>query len=96
MFQELRHKVELTIFIILVFIAFVSPYWIAFTFLASVAFIFLLVGKNLILIIIDLMFLDESVFIYDPDYNHWKDMNEPKDFQFEADLSSVKDQKKRF
>ncbi len=42
------------------------------------------------------MFFNENDFIYDPDYNHWKDLNEPKDFHFEADFSSVKDQKKRF
>jgi hypothetical protein len=41
------------------------------------------------------MFYDDADFIYDPDYNHWKELNEPKDFQFEADFTSYKDQKKR-
>lgn len=41
------------------------------------------------------MFMDDNSFIFDPDYNHWKDLNEPKDFQFEADLSGARDQKKR-
>jgi hypothetical protein len=88
MFEETRHKIEITIFLILVFIAFCTPeFWIQWTFGAFVAFIFLLV---------DLMFFNDADFVYDPDYNHWKDLNEPKDFQFEADFSSLKDQKKRF
>lgn len=32
-----------------------------------------------------MMFMDSSDFIYDPDYNHWKDLNETKDFQFKTD-----------
>ncbi len=47
MFTETRHKVEFVILLILAFIAFCTPtYWIQWTFLASIAFIILLVGKN--------------------------------------------------
>ena len=47
MFKEMRHKIEFCIFLILAFIAFCTPaYWIHWTFLASIAFIVLLVGKN--------------------------------------------------
>lgn len=46
MFSELRHKIEFTIFAILVFIAFCTPsLWIEWAFAAFVAFITLLVGK---------------------------------------------------
>jgi hypothetical protein len=48
MFTETRHKIEFGILLILAFIAFCTPaYWIQWTFLASIAFIFLLVGKKL-------------------------------------------------
>lgn len=39
--------------------------------------------------------MNDNNFIFDPDYNHWKDLNEPKDFQFEADFSAVKDAGKK-
>ena len=42
----------------------------------------------------DLLFMNDNDFIYDPDYSHWKDISEPKDFQFEADLISTKQKKK--
>jgi len=38
----------------------------------------------------------EGDFVFDPDYNHWKSLSEPKDFQFEADFSSIKGDKKKF
>lgn len=41
------------------------------------------------------MFLGEDTFIYDSDYAHWKELNEPKDLQFEADFSAVNDSRKR-
>ncbi len=93
----LRHKFELTIFIILVFIAFcTSYYWIHWAFISFLAFMVLVVGIWFYSIntILDLLFMNESDFVFDPDYNHWKDLSEPKDFQFEADLSSVRDPKK--
>jgi hypothetical protein len=43
-----------------------------------------------------MMFLDENNFIYDPDYAHWKDISEPKDFQFESDFVAVDSKKKMF
>ena len=42
-----------------------------------------------------MLFLDESYFIYDPDYNHWCSLSEPKEFQFEADYSANKGSDKR-
>ena len=32
-----------------------------------------------------MMFFQEGTFIYDPDYNHWKDLCEEKDFQIKTD-----------
>lgn len=48
MFGEFRHKLETYILIILTFIAFCSPseYWKHWAFLASMAFIVLITGKQ--------------------------------------------------
>jgi len=40
--------------------------------------------------------MGENDFIFDPDYNHWKNLQEPKDFQFEADFTALKGEKKKF
>jgi hypothetical protein len=42
------------------------------------------------------LFFREGDFCFDPDYIHWKNLQEPKDFQFEADFSSLKGDKKKF
>jgi len=97
MFGEYRHKLEIYIFIILVFIAFCTPdYWIQWAFLASIAFLILVVGNLNSFLNSDLLFTGENDFIFDPDYNHWKSLQEPKDFQFEADFTAVKGDKKKF
>lgn len=47
MFQQLRHKIELSIFLILVFIAFCTPtYWINWAFLAFLALLILICGNQ--------------------------------------------------
>ncbi len=38
--------------------------------------------------------MNDDDFVYDPDYSHWKDISEPKDFQFESDYISLKEKKK--
>ena len=39
--------------------------------------------------------MNEGDFVYDPDYNHWIEANQPKDFQFETDFVTMKDQRKK-
>lgn len=39
--------------------------------------------------------MNEGDFVYDPDYNHWIEVNQPKDFQFETDFVTMKDQRKK-
>lgn len=52
MFGEFRHKLEMYTLIVLVFIAFCTPdYWIQWAFLASIAFLVLVVGKHILNII---------------------------------------------
>ena len=43
----------------------------------------------------DYLFLNEGDFVYDPDYNHWNEINEPRDFQFETDFVTMKDSRKK-
>lgn len=77
MFDRTSHRIE--IFFILLFILFATldsnfaiHYWTA-AIITGICFI------------TDLMFFNDSDFIYDPDYNHWKELYEPKDFQFKSD-----------
>lgn len=46
MFGEYRHKLEMYILIILIFISFCTyDYWIQWAFLAGIAFLVLIIGK---------------------------------------------------
>ncbi len=46
MFGDYRHKLQIYIFIILVFIAFCTPtYWMQWAFLASISFLVLVTGN---------------------------------------------------
>ena len=85
-------KILIAITIVLIFITAVSgweyfAYWAP---LAGVFFTLYLVGKwnsflgepsifdfRLLLLLLDLMFMDEKQFPYEPDYYNWKDVNEP-------------------
>ena len=77
MFDDLSHQIQLTIILITGFFAFcTSSYWIHW---ATIC------GITITCLIIDMMFFEEGTFIYDPDYNHWKDLCEEKDFQIKTD-----------
>ena len=83
MFDDCSHRIELTIGVVTGFFAFVTKdymvHWIIFSILS---FLFL---------IIDFMFFQEGTFIYDPDYTHWKDLNqiyEMKEFQIHSEDES--------
>ena len=78
MFSKCRHTFQFILFLILVFIAFsTASYWIQWTFIAATA---------LVLLIIDIIFLNEDDFVYDPSYNHWKSTTERRLLEFEEDI----------
>jgi len=77
MFDDLSHQIQLTIILIsTLFACSTSSYWIHWSTVAGIA---------LTTLIIDMMFFQEGTFIYDPDYNHWEDLCEEKDFQIKID-----------
>lgn len=88
-------KLQVIIFFILVFITFCSPQslWRHWAFLSSVSFLLLVCGNTFTYL--DLLFLNEGDFVYDPDYVHWQEVNQPKDFQFETDFVTKKDDKRK-
>lgn len=43
-----------------------------------------------------MIFLNEEDFVYDPNYEHWKQLTESRVLQFEPDTTSTKDKKKTF
>jgi len=75
-----RQNFELGLVLFLIFICCVatSPYymfWSAVTFCFAMVYI---MGKNIIVRCIDVMFADENGFMYEPDYNQWRTFNEPE------------------
>ena len=75
MFDNFSVQVELTVLILSTFFAFIAQsFWREW---ATTA------GITLFIMIVDVLFFASSdSFIYDPDYLHWKDLNEPKEFEF--------------
>lgn len=77
MFDDTSHQIELTLLLIMGFFACITEdYYVHWIVGAAMA---------LCCLIVDMMFFGENTFIYDPDYNHWKDLSEPKEFQFKTD-----------
>ncbi|MCQ2817958.1 MAG: hypothetical protein MJ252_11895 [archaeon] len=74
MFDDFSHQVELTILILTAFFAFINQsFWREWAIAA---------GITLITMIVDILFFAKDSFIYDPDFVHWKDLNEPREFEF--------------
>jgi len=63
-----RHKAQIYLFIVLVFITIASgEYWKQW---------FVLPFSVFFLYIVDLMFFNEADYMYEPNYYNWKDANE--------------------
>ena len=74
MFDDFSVQVELTVFILSTFFAFITQsFWREWAIVAAI---------TLVTMIVDILFFAKDTFIYDPDYVHWKDLNEPRDFEF--------------
>jgi len=64
-YYNYRRQIALVILFFLVFFAFAaysSNYWLEYSFVAAIW---------AVLIIVDFMFLDETTFVYDPNYKSW-------------------------
>ena len=77
MFDDCSHRIEIVIMLITFFIAFTTEqykiHWI------SVSMI------SLVCLIVDFMFFQNDTFIYDPEYNHWKDFTEKEEFDIKQE-----------
>jgi hypothetical protein len=77
MFDELSHKIEIVLCVLCAYFATCTEeyryLWTTCSMMAGVC------------LVIDLMFFGEGIFVFDPDYNHWKDVTEEKDFDFKTD-----------
>ena len=71
MYEKTRHKVQISLIILTLFIAYFAGDPILWK-MWSLAPTFLI-----FLYITDLMFLNENGYLYEPDYYNWKDINEP-------------------
>ena len=77
MFDDCSHRIELVILFICSFLAFTTEdykfHWMT---VAAIA---------LACLIVDFTFFQPDSFIYDPDYNHWKDITEKEDFDIKQE-----------
>ena len=77
MFDDCSHRIELIIAIVTFFIAFTTDeykyHWISVAIIA------------LTCLIVDFMFFQPDLFIYDPDYQHWKDVTEKEEFDIKQE-----------
>ena len=77
MFDDCSHRIELVLMFVTFFLAFTTEayklHWLTLSVIA------------LVCLVVDFTFFQEDTFIYDPDYNHWKDLNEEKDFQIKQE-----------
>jgi len=77
MFDDLSHKIEIVLGVLFAYFATCTEnYRYLWTAASMIAFTCL---------VVDLMFFGEGIFVFDPDYNHWKDVTEEKDFEFKTD-----------
>ena len=77
MFDDCSHRIELIITLVTFLISFTTEeykyHWITASIVA------------LVCLIIDLIFFQPELFIYDPDYNHWKDVTEREEFDIKQE-----------
>ena len=77
MFDDCSHRIELVILLASFFIAFTTEtYKIHWFTVSAIAFVCL---------IVDFTFFQPDLFIYDPDYNHWKDLTEREEFDIKQE-----------
>ena len=77
MFDDLSHRIELVLLIVTFFISFTTEeykyHWLTGSIFAGVC------------LVVDLMFFQPDLFIYDPDYHHWKDVTEREQFDIKQE-----------
>ena len=77
MFDDCSHRIELVLTLVTFLISFTTEeykyHWITATVIC------------LICLIIDLIFFQPELFIYDPDYHHWKDVTEREEFDIKQE-----------
>ena len=77
MFDDCSHRIELIVAIVTFFIAFTTEtykyHWLSASIIA------------IICLIVDFTFFQPEMFIYDPDYKHWKDVTEREEFDIKQE-----------
>ena len=77
MFDDCSQRIELVIIFFTFFISFTTDeykyHWLSASIIA------------ILCLIIDFVFFQPDLFIYDPDYNHWKDVTEREEFDIKQE-----------
>ena len=71
-----RYKLEVVVFLILFFLSCVAreDYWVSWALLTIFWGVLTLFGKKYL----DLLFMTENTFLFEPNYSHWEKLNNPK------------------
>ena len=78
MFDDCSHRIELIVIVL--------SFYFAFSCDSSIKYHWLSVsGIALTIMIIDFIFFQKEAFIYDPEYNHWKDITEREEFDIKQE-----------
>ena len=77
MFDDCSHRIELIILLASFFIAFTTDSYKIHCLTVS--------ALALVCLIVDFTFFQPDLFIYDPDYNHWKDLTEREEFDIKQE-----------
>ncbi len=77
MFDDCSHRIEIVILLVTFFISFTTDtykfHWLTASIMAGIC------------LIIDLIFFQPDLFIYDPNYQHWKDLTEKEEFDIKQE-----------
>jgi len=77
MFDDCSHRIELIIALVTLLISFTTSEYKYHWLTASII--------SFVCLIIDFIFFQPDLFIYDPDYNHWKDVTEREEFDIKQE-----------
>ena len=77
MFDDCSHRIEIVIALVTFFISF-TTYEYKYHWLSAAII-------SVLCLIIDFTFFQPEMFIYEPDYNHWKDITEREGFDIKQE-----------
>ena len=77
MFDDCSHRIEVVVMLVTFFLFFATTdyayHWLTAAIISGIC------------LIVDFMFFQPDLFIFDPDYHHWKDITEKEEFDIKQE-----------